>query len=79
MSMYWHTQTREQKRLEQDEFERFIVVHSEHVLLVIVELVMQVLFIGALMACIMFLAAAYAHAVVHFTSAMWVRVHDEPT
>jgi hypothetical protein len=77
MSMYSHTQTHEQKHREEDQFESFVVVHNEHVFTIIVELVMQLLFIGALIAGIMFLAAAYARAVVHFTTMMWDIAQDE--
>jgi len=78
MSMYSHIQTRERKRRAEDQVESFVAVHNEHVFSIIVELVMQLLLIGALLAVIMLLAAAYARAVVHFTSLMWVHVQDEP-
>jgi hypothetical protein len=79
MSMYSHTQTREHMRRAETQFQSFVAVHNEHVLSIVVELVMQLLLIGALLALIMFLAAAYARAVVHFTSLMWMHVQDEHT
>lgn len=79
MSMYSYTQTQEHKRRTEDAFQTFVVVHSEHILEIIIEIVMQVLIIGALICGVSFMAVAYARAVVHFTSMMWVAVQDEPT
>jgi hypothetical protein len=79
MSMYTYTQTPEHKRRSEDEFQTFMVVHSEHILTLIIELVMQAFIIGALIGGVSFMAAAYARAVVRFTSVMWTAVQDEPT
>lgn len=77
MSMYSHTQTREHKRRSENEFESLVAVHSDHVFAIIVELVMQILFILALIIGVMFVGVAYARAVVHFTSMMWDLPHPE--
>jgi len=79
MSMYTYTQTREHKRHAENMFQTLIGVHSEHVFTVIVELVMQFLFLGALIGGISYIASVYARAVVHFTSVLWAAVQDEPT
>jgi fructose-1,6-bisphosphatase/inositol monophosphatase family enzyme len=77
MSMYSHLETREHKRRTEDAFESFVSVHSEHLCAIVVELVLQLVLIGALICALAFLAAAYARAVVHFTSMMWDLPHPE--
>lgn len=79
MSMYSQIQTPEHKRHTEDTFQTFVVVHSEHLFSIIVELVMQLIFIGTVIGGVGFLAAIYARAVVHFTSMMWITVQDEPS
>lgn len=79
MSMYTYTQTREHKRHAENMFQTLIGVHSEHVLTVIVELVMQFLFLGAGIGGISFIVSVYVRAVVHFTSVMWAAMRNEPS
>ena len=78
MSMYSHIQTHEHKRHTEDAFKAFVVVHSEHLCSIVVELVMQLVLIGTVIGGVAFLATLYARAVLHLTSMMWMAVQDEP-
>ena len=74
MSMYAHVHSREDKA-----FHTFVGLHSEHrseyLVSVVVELVLHLVFIGAILCGIAFLASAYVHSLMHLISVWALSEH----